>query len=89
MSLNLFISHIINNSISRDADSQLSSLSSDVKCEFMNPGGSIKDRIVLAMMNDARKEGVVTDQTEFVEATSGNTGIGLALNATLMGNDLD
>lgn len=55
----------------------------------MNPGGSIKDRIVLAMMNDARKEGVVTDQTEFVEATSGNTGIGLALNATLMGNDLD
>ncbi|XP_035449125.2 cysteine synthase [Spodoptera frugiperda] len=57
-----------------------------VKCEFMNPGGSIKDRIVLAMMNDARKEGVVTDQTEFVEATSGNTGIGLALNATLMGN---
>ncbi|CAH1637762.1 unnamed protein product [Spodoptera littoralis] len=57
-----------------------------VKCEFMNPGGSTKDRIVLAMMNDARNDGVVHDKTEFVEATSGNTGIGLALNATLMGN---
>ncbi|KAH9639235.1 hypothetical protein HF086_014099 [Spodoptera exigua] len=56
------------------------------KCEFMNPGGSIKDRIALAMMQDARKDGAVHDQTEFVEVTSGNTGIGIALNATLMGN---
>ncbi|KAF9413121.1 hypothetical protein HW555_008563 [Spodoptera exigua] len=56
------------------------------KCEFINPGGSIKDRIALAMMQDARKDGVVHDQTEFVEVTSGNTGIGIALNATLMGN---
>ncbi|CAH0690198.1 unnamed protein product [Spodoptera exigua] len=54
------------------------------KCEFMNPGGSIKDRIALAMMQDARKDGAVHDQTEFVEVTSGNTGIGIALNATLM-----
>lgn len=51
----------------------------------MNPGGSIKDRISLAMIQDARNRGLVDDNTEFVEATSGNTGIGIALNAALMG----
>ncbi|XP_047033982.1 cysteine synthase-like [Helicoverpa zea] len=56
------------------------------KCEFMNPGGSIKDRIALAMIQDARKRGLVNNGTEFVESTSGNTGIGIALNAALMGN---
>ncbi|KAJ8714044.1 hypothetical protein PYW08_007664 [Mythimna loreyi] len=56
------------------------------KCEFMNPGGSIKDRIALAMIQDARKRGLVDDNTTFVEATSGNTGIGIAFNAALMGN---
>lgn len=53
----------------------------------MNPGGSIKDRIALAMIQDARKRGLVGDHTEFVEATSGNTGVGIALNAALMGKD--
>ncbi|XP_026743335.1 uncharacterized protein LOC113505017 [Trichoplusia ni] len=56
------------------------------KCEFMNPSGSIKDRIALSMMQDARVRGLVNDQSEFVEATSGNTGIGIAFNAALMEN---
>ncbi|CAB3245782.1 unnamed protein product [Arctia plantaginis] len=53
------------------------------KCEFMNPGGSIKDRIGLAMVQNAKKSGIVNDSTRFVEPTSGNTGIGIAMNAVL------
>lgn len=51
----------------------------------MNPGGSVKDRISLAMIQDAKKRGLVNDHSEFVEATSGNTGIGIAFDAALMG----
>lgn len=51
----------------------------------MNPGGSAKDRIALTMVQDAKKSGVVNDNTTFLEPTSGNTGIGLAMNAALMG----
>ncbi|XP_075983100.1 cystathionine beta-synthase-like [Anticarsia gemmatalis] len=53
----------------------------------MNPGGSSKDRIALAMVQDAKKAGIVNDNTKFVEATSGNTGIGLAMNAAILGNE--
>uniref|UniRef100_A0A2A4J585 CBS domain-containing protein n=1 Tax=Heliothis virescens TaxID=7102 RepID=A0A2A4J585_HELVI len=56
------------------------------KCEYFNPSGSIKDRIALAMVEDAKKKGAVDDCTAFVEASSGNTGIGIAFNAALMGN---
>lgn len=55
------------------------------KCEFLNPGGSIKDRIALHMVNEAERKGLLKAHGTIVEATSGNTGIGLALIAALRG----
>jgi len=55
------------------------------KCEFMNPGGSVKDRIGLAMVEAAEKEGSLKEGGVIVEATSGNTGIALALVAATRG----
>ena len=49
------------------------------KIEFTNPGGSVKDRVGLAMIEDAERRGFVKPGYTIVEATSGNTGIGLAL----------
>jgi cysteine synthase len=49
------------------------------KCEFLNPGGSVKDRIALAIVNDAEQRGVLRRGMTLVEATAGNTGVGLAL----------
>lgn len=57
----------------------------DAKCEFMNPSGSAKDRIALAMLQDAEKGGFIKEDSKFVEPTSGNTGIGIAFNSALMG----
>jgi len=54
-----------------------------VKVEKTNPGGSIKDRIALSMVEDAEKKGFLTTDTLIVEPTSGNTGIGLALVAAV------
>ena len=50
-----------------------------VKLEYFNPGGSIKDRIALAMIEAAEEKGIINKDTTIVEPTSGNTGIGLAL----------
>ena len=55
------------------------------KAEFLNPGGSIKDRVALAMLEAARRDGKLTEDSIIVEPSSGNTGIGLALVGRLMG----
>ncbi|MBT8405333.1 MAG: pyridoxal-phosphate dependent enzyme [Gemmatimonadetes bacterium] len=55
------------------------------KCEFMNPGGSVKDRIGLAMIEAAEREGALRPGGTVVEGTSGNTGIALALAAAIKG----
>lgn len=49
------------------------------KCEFMNPGGSVKDRAALAIITDAEERGLIAPGGIIVEGTAGNTGIGLAL----------
>jgi len=55
------------------------------KCEFMNPCGSVKDRAALALIEAAEREGVLNTNTTIIEATSGNTGIGLAFVAATKG----
>ncbi len=55
------------------------------KAEFMNPGGSVKDRAALAIVNDAVARGALKPGGVIVEGTAGNTGIGLALVANAMG----
>jgi cysteine synthase len=58
------------------------------KCEHMNPGGSIKDRIALAIVDDGEARGVLRPGMTLVEATAGNTGVGLALVAAVRGYKL-
>ena len=58
------------------------------KVEFFNPGGSVKDRIALAMVEDAEKRGVLRPGATIIEPTSGNTGVGLALVSAVKGYHL-
>jgi len=55
------------------------------KLEYFNPGGSVKDRPALQMIEDAEKNGELTKDKIILEATSGNTGIGLAMVAAVKG----
>ena len=70
---------------------ELSQLSKEVgatilgKCEFMNPCSSVKDRTALALIEAAERDGKLTPSTTIIEATSGNTGIGLAFVAVTKG----
>jgi len=56
-----------------------------VKLEFLNPGGSMKDRVALAIIKDAERRGLLNPGSTIIEATSGNTGAGLALVAAVRG----
>lgn len=59
-----------------------------VKCEHLNPGGSVKDRIALAIVEDAEARGLLAPGATLIEATAGNTGVGLALVAAARGYSL-
>ena len=59
-----------------------------VKIEFFNPGGSVKDRIALAMIEDAEQKGLLQPGATIIEPTSGNTGVGLALVSAVKGYHL-
>ena len=58
------------------------------KVEYFNPGGSVKDRIALAMIEDAEQKGILKTGATIIEPTSGNTGVGLALVSAVKGYHL-
>ncbi|BCS80958.1 cysteine synthase A [Anaerocellum diazotrophicum] len=71
------------NKLSKELDAEIVA-----KIEYFNPGGSVKDRIGLAMIEDAEKRGLINKDTIIVEPTSGNTGIALAMVCAVKGYKL-
>src|SRR6202166_4144726 len=60
-----------------------------VKADYINPGGSVKDRIAITMIDDAEKKGLLKPGGTIIEGTSGNTGMGLALVAAVRNYKID
>jgi cystathionine beta-synthase/cysteine synthase A len=58
------------------------------KCEFLNPGGSVKDRIAVRMVEGLERSGTIDSESTLIEPTSGNTGAGLAMTAAVKGYPL-
>src|SRR5688572_20401137 len=56
-----------------------------VKCEYLNPAGSMKDRVAMNIVSDAERRGLLRPGGTIIEATSGNTGMGLAMVASIRG----
>lgn len=71
------------NNLTEDLEAEV-----DVKIESFNPTGSVKDRVAVAMIEDAEEKGLLKPEVTIIEPTSGNTGIGLAFAAAAKGYKL-